>query len=206
SKSIRSTSGIGVADFGASPQLPREDRVVTHRSKISATFVASFLLLASTAGAQDLKPESSGLPSLASELTKSVVFDPTTYAPAAILYTSMRLDWKTSQPFFEHGYVEANDRYTVSGRSGDVPVSFAQGKRQILTDSLLNLPMSFANNSASRVVERMLTDRFPNHPKLFRTLGWIERTAFAGYTSNRLAAKHFRQWQQNVALARQLGF
>jgi hypothetical protein len=178
---------------------------VTHRSNVSAVLIALFLLLASTAGAQDIKPESSGLGSLAS-LTKSVVFDPMTYAPAAILYTSMRLDWKTSQPFFEHGFVEANDRYTVSGRSGDVPVSFAQGKRQILTDSLMNLPMSFANTTTSRVVERMLTQRFPNHPKLFRTLGWIERTAFAGYMSNRLAAKHFRQWQQNVELARQLGF
>jgi hypothetical protein len=180
--------------------------VVTHRLKISAPCFALFLLVAATAGAQDIKPESSRLPSLASELTKGVIFDPTTYAPAAILYTSMRLDWKTSQPFFEHGFVEANDRYTISGRSHDVPVSFAQGKHQILTDSLLNLPMSFANNSASRVVERMLIDRFPNHPKLFRTLGWIERSAFAGYMSNRLAAKHFRQWQQNVELAQQLGF
>ena len=180
--------------------------MVTHRSKISAACVASFLLIASTAGAQDIKTESSTLPSLASDVAKGVIFDPTTYAPAAILYTSMRLDWKTSQPFFAHGFVEANDRYTISGRSHDVPVSFAQGNRQILTDSLLALPMSFANNSASRVAERMLIDRFPSHPKLFRTLGWIERSAFAGYMSNRLAAKHFRQWQQNVDLARQMGF
>jgi hypothetical protein len=193
-------------DLGASPQLSAEDRIVTQRSKISTAFVASFLLLASTVGAQDREPEASRLPSLASDLTKSVVFDPTTYAPAAILYTSMRLDWKTSQPFFAHGFLEANDRYTVSGRSGDVPVSFSQGKRQILTDSLLNLPMSFANNTGSRVVERMLMQRFPSRPKLFRTLGWIERTAFAGYMSNRLAAKHFRQWQENVTTARQLGF
>jgi hypothetical protein len=179
---------------------------VTHHAKVSATCIALFLLLASAAGAQDIKPETSGLPSLASNLTKGVVFDPTTYAPAAILYTSMRLDWETSQPFFRHGYLEANDRYTISGRSHDVPVSFAQGKRQILTDSLLNLPMSFANNTTSRVAERLLMNRYPDHPKLIRALGWIERTAFAGYMSNRLAAKHFRQWQQNVELARQLGY
>lgn len=179
---------------------------MTHRSKVSAAFIALFLLLASTAGAQDIKPETSGLSSFASDLTKGVVFDPTTYTPAAILYTSMRLDWKSSQPFFQHGYVEANDRYTISGRSHDVPVSFAQGKHQILTDSLLNLPMSFANNATSRVAEHVLMNRYPDHPKLIRALGWIERTAFAGYMSNRLAAKHFRQWQQNVELARQLGY
>jgi len=85
-------------------------------------------------------------------------------------------------------------------------VSFADGKRQILTDSLLNLPMSFVNNTSSRLAERGLMTQYPDHPKLIRTLGWIERTAFSGYMSNRLAAKHFRQWQQNVALARQLGY
>jgi len=179
---------------------------VTHRSKVSAAFITLFLLSAATVGAQDIKPEASAPPSLTSEITKGVIFDPTTYAPAALLYQSMRLDWKSSQPFFQHGFVEANERYTVSGRGHDVPVSFAQGKRQILTDSLLNLPMSFANNTTSRVVERMLVQRFPNHPKVVRALGWIERSAFAAYMSNRLAAKHFRQWQQNEDLARQLGY
>ena len=179
---------------------------MTRGSKVSAAFFASFLLLALTARAQDIKPETSGLPPLVSDLTKGVAFDPTTYAPAAILYTSLRLDWKSSQPFFEHGFVEANGRYTISGRSHDVPVSFAQGKRQILIDSLLNLPMSVANNATSRIAERMLVRRFPSHPKLLHALGWIERSAFAGYMSNRLAAKHFRQWQQNVHLARQLGY
>ncbi len=180
---------------------------MTNRSKVSAALVALFFLSTSTAArAQDITPSTSELPSLASDLTKHVIFDPTTYVPAAMLYTSMRLDWRSSQPFFERGFVEANDRYTISGRSHDVPVSFAQGKHQILIDSLMNLPMSFANNATSRVVERMLVQRFPNHPKLFHALGWAERTAFAGYMSNRLAGKHFRQWQQNVELARQLGY
>jgi hypothetical protein len=166
-----------------------------------------FLLLpAGALFAQDVATGSPKVSSLTSDLTSGVLLDPTTYVPAATLYTSMRLDWKSSQPFFEHGYFEANDRYTISGRGHDVPVSFAQGKRQILTDSLLNLPMSFVNNASSRVAERFLMNRYPDHPKLIRTLGWIERTAFAGYMSNRLAAKHFRQWQQNVRLAQQLGY
>jgi hypothetical protein len=179
---------------------------VTHRSKVAAAFISVFLLSAATGGAQDIKPDASTVPSLASSLAKGVVLDPTSYAPAVLLYQSMRLDWKSSQPFFQHGYVEANERYTVSGRSHDVPVGFGQGKRQILTDSLLNLPMSFAHNTTSRVVERMLIQRLPNHPKMVRAFGWIERTTFASYMSYRLSAKHFRQWQQNENLARQLGY
>ena len=32
------------------------------------------------------------------DVTKSVVFDPTTYAPATLSYTSMKMDWNSSQP------------------------------------------------------------------------------------------------------------
>lgn len=174
---------------------------------VSAVLISLVLLLSvGSARAQAVNPELPGISSVVADVTKRVVFDPTTYAPAALLYESMRLDWKSSQPFFQHGYVEANDRYTVSGRAHDEPVSFAQGKRQILADSLLNLPASFANNAASRVVERTLMQRFPNHPKIIRALGWIERTSFASYMSYRLSAKHFRQWQMNETMARQLGY
>lgn len=177
------------------------------RLGISAVLI-SLVLLSSVgnARAQAVDPEGPRISSSVVDVTRGVVLDPTTYAPAAILYQSMRLDWRSSQPFFQHGYVEANDRYTVSGRAHDVPVSFAQGNRKILTDSLLNLPASFANNTTSRVVERMLTQRFPNHPKIIRALGWIERTSFASYMSYRLSAKHFRQWQMNTQLAQQLGY
>jgi hypothetical protein len=177
------------------------------RSGISAVLISLVLLVSvGNARAQIVNPEPPRISSVVADVAKGVVLDPTTYAPAAFLYESMRLDWRTSQPFFQHGYVEANDRYTVSGRAHDVPVSFAQGKRRILTDSLLNLPASFANNATSRVVERMLTERFPNHPKIIRALGWIERTSFASYMSYRLSAKHFRQWQMNKDLARELGY
>ena len=40
------------------------------------------------------------------DVTKAVIFDPTTYAPATITYTAQRLDWKSSQVFFEHGWLE----------------------------------------------------------------------------------------------------
>jgi hypothetical protein len=179
---------------------------VIRRSSGSALLTLFLLLSAGPLFAQDVEGGSPKLSSLASDLTKGVLLDPTTYAPAAILYTSMRLDWNSSQPFFRHGYVEANERYTISGRAHDVPVSFARGNRQILTDSLLNLPMSFVNNASSRLAERVLMKQYPDHPKLIRALGWIERTAFAGYMSNRLAAKHFRQWRQNATLAGQLGY
>jgi hypothetical protein len=35
-------------------------------------------------------------------------------------------------------------------------------------------------------------------------LGWIERTAFASYFSYVLSEQHFRQWQKNEAMARQI--
>jgi hypothetical protein len=191
----------------ASPTFDdKGDQHVTRRWTVSAALTALVLLSAGTLRAQEVDAGASTVPSLASGLAKGVIFDPTTYLPAALLYQSMRLDWTSSQPFFQHGFFEANERYTASGRGHDVPVSFAQGKRQILTDALLNLPMSFANNATSRVVERFLLDRYPDHPKLVRALGWIERSSFAAYMSNRLAAKHFRQWRQNEDLARQLGY
>ena len=179
---------------------------MTRVLRVFPVLISLVLLSAGTARAQAVDAEAPRVSSFVSDVTKGVVLDPTTYAPAALLYQSMRLDWKSSQAFFQNGFVEANERYTVSGRAHDVPVSFAQGKRQILNDSLLNLPASFANNATSRVAERMLMQRFPNHPKLIRALGWIERTSFASYMSYRLSAKHFRQWQANEDLARQLGY
>jgi len=180
--------------------------MVTRRWRAPAVLISLALLSAGSARAQEIDGGAPRISSLASDVAKGVLLDPTTYAPAAILHQSMRLDWKSSQPFFQHGYLEENERYTVSGRRHDVPVSFAQGNRQILTESLLNLPMSFANNASSRVVEHVLIDRLPNHPKLVRTLGWIERTSFASYMSYRLSAKHFRQWRMNENLAQQLGY
>jgi hypothetical protein len=137
--------------------------------------------------------------------TRQVIFDPTTYAPALISYESTKLDWDTSQVFFRNGYVEGNPRFTISGNPNDTPMSYRRGNRLILTDTLENLGGSLANNFLERTFEQMMIERFPNHPKLMKTLGWIERSAFASYWSYRLSANHFRQWQDNKRMAAELG-
>jgi hypothetical protein len=135
-----------------------------------------------------------------------VVRDPTTWAPAALLYTSMRLDWSSSQPFFQNGFAERNARYTQSGRPNDWPLGYSEGNAKILKDSLAVLPASLANNAIAQLIERRLTDRFPGQRKLWKTLSWIERVAFASYVSYSLSAPHFQQWQLNKQLAKQYGF
>lgn len=140
------------------------------------------------------------------DLARQVTLDPTTYAPAATLYGSMRLDWTSSQPFFRNGYAEDNARYTRNGLPHDVPISYADGNRRILRDAVAVLPMSLAHNATNRVVERLLIERFPNHRRLVRTLGWIERISFGSYMSYRLSAAHFRQWKFNTRRAAELGY
>jgi hypothetical protein len=156
---------------------------------------------AASARAQDQEP-----PSLLGGSVKAVIFDPTTYAPAALLYQSMLLDWKSSQPFFRNGFVEDNPRYTVNGLGHDVPVSYQVGKRRILSDALAVVPVMLVNNASAQLIERALIRRFPNHQKALRVLGWMERISFSTYASYQLSAGHFRQWQANQRLAGQLGY
>jgi hypothetical protein len=137
--------------------------------------------------------------------TRQVALDPTTYAPAIIAYESTKLDWDTSQVFFRNGYVEGNPRFTVSGLANDTPMPYGRGDRKILMDSLQILGGSVANNFFERTLEQMIIERYPDHPKLAHTLGWIERTAFASYWSYRLSANHFRQWKANERAAAELG-
>jgi len=137
--------------------------------------------------------------------TRQVIFDPTTYAPAIIAYQSTKLDWDTSQVFFRHGYVEGNPRFTVTGNPNDTPLPYGRGDRKILTDSLQIMGVSMTNNFFERTFEQMMIERFPNHPRLVKTLGWIERSAFASYWSYRMSANHFRQWKANERMANDLG-
>jgi hypothetical protein len=139
------------------------------------------------------------------DTVKSVILDPTTYAPAIIAYDATMRDWKTSQPLFRAGYIEHNERFTLSGRPNDVPMSYGDGQRRILTDALLNLQMSVVNNVADQVFERMLRSRFPEHRKLVKTLGWVERTTFASYLSYQLSAQHYRQATLNAQRSQQMG-
>jgi hypothetical protein len=145
-------------------------------------------------------------PSLLGNTVKSVIFDPTTYAPAIIAYDGTMRDWNTSQPFFRNGYMEHNERFTLTGRPNGLPVSYEVGRNRILSDAFVNLEMSVVNNVTDRLFERMLLTRFPEHHKLVRALGWVERGAFASYMSYQLSAQHYRQAEANSLRAQQMGF
>lgn len=140
------------------------------------------------------------------DVTKAVVFDPTTYAPATLSYTSMKLDWQSSQTLFRNGWMEQNHRFTVSGRPNDVPISFADGNRKIRTMALLHLQESIINNAAANIFERVLAEKYPQHRKLFKVLSWVERIAFASYVSYAASANHFKQTERNRQLAIQYGY
>jgi hypothetical protein len=144
--------------------------------------------------------------SAAGSIFKRVVFDPTTYAPAVIAYDATMRDWNTSQPFFRNGYFERNERFTLSGLPNDRPVSYEVGRRRILSDAFVTVEMSLINNVTSQVFERALIDRFPNKRKLVRTLGWIERSAFASFMAYHLSAQHYGQAAANQAYSQQMGF
>jgi hypothetical protein len=154
----------------------------------------------SSVTAQDQQPSSPLV-----SIVKEVALDPTTYAPAVIAYDATMRDWNSSQPFFRNGYMELNPRFTVSGLPNDVPVSYAAGNRRILSDAFANLGLSLVNNFTDRAFEHKLMERYPDHRKIVRAVGWIERLSFSGYMSYALSAAHFRQAAANVSQARALG-
>jgi hypothetical protein len=178
-------------------------RAITKRTPRAALggLLLSFVMLSSAASAQE-QPRSN----VALDVAKAVVFDPTTYAPSILSYTSQRMDWKTSQPLFERGWLEHNERFTISGRPDDRPISFDAGNRQIMRTALLHLQESVVNNATTQIFERVLAEKYPNHRKLFKTLGWAERIGFASYVSYLASVDHFKQSQRNVELARQHGY
>jgi hypothetical protein len=144
--------------------------------------------------------------SFAWDITKSVIFDPTTYAPATFSYVSQRMDWESSQPLFRAGWVEQNRYFTISGRPNDFPVSYAEGNRRIRTTALLHLQESILNNVAANVFDRLLTEKYPQHRKVFKTLSWVERIAFASYVSYLGSVNHFKQTDINRQIAMERGF
>jgi hypothetical protein len=161
--------------------------------------VALVTLGASSVAAQE-QERAYGVPAV----IKQVLLDPTTYAPSIVAWKATRLDWQTSQVFFEHGWHEHNSRFTISGLPDDVAIGYAEGNRRILTDAIASLNVSLINNVSSRVFERAITPHFPAHRKLIGALGWVERSAMASYLTYLLAAGHFEQWQNNEQRARQL--
>ena len=140
------------------------------------------------------------------DVTKAVVLDPTTYAPAALSYSSMKMDWNTSQTLFRNGWVEQNHRFTVSGRANDIPLSYADGNKRIRQMALLHLQESVINNAATHIFERVLSEKYPQHRKMFKVLSWVERIAFASYMSYVASANHFKQAERNRQLAVQYGY
>lgn len=169
---------------------------------VSAFFLVFTFVLASSelAFAQDEK-RSSGLASV----VKGVVFDPTTYAPAALGYDATMKDWNTSQPFFQNGFVEHNARFTVTGQSDATALPYTTGKNQIVKGAVSALGMSVVQNTTSRLVERALLERFPDHRKVVKTIGWIERISVASIMSYHYSAAHYRQAQINAQRATDLG-
>ncbi len=140
------------------------------------------------------------------DITKHVVVDPTTYTPSVLAYASQRLDWDSSQPFFQHGDTEHNPEYTISGRPDDIPISHEAGNARILHRSFTVLENSFIHNVSSQVLERILISRHPEHRRLIEALGLMERISVAAYASYQMSASHFNQWQVNNQLARQRGY
>ena len=166
--------------------------------------VALMLMLAVVLTPGLARAQDDGGSNIVVDLTKAVLFDPTTYAPAALSYTSQRMDWKTSQALFDAGWVEHNSRFTLSGRPDDSPISFEAGQRQIRRDALAHLQESVVNNLSAQIFERALTQKFPQHRKLFKTLSWVERIAFSSYVGYLASVDHFKQVQRNQQMARQL--
>ncbi len=159
------------------------------------------MALASSASAQEQDP-APVLPGV----VKAVLLDPTTYAPAIVAWEATRLDWRSSQIFFQNGWSEHNAGFTRSGQADGTAIGYAAGNRQIALDALANLRLSVVNNVSSRLAERLLIRRFPSHRTLIRRLAWIERIAVASFRTYRLSAGHLRQWKENERFARQLGY
>src|SRR5262245_49976399 len=171
------------------------------RMRLVGALTALLLFSAAGAIAQDRAERS-----FSADVITRVVLDPTTYAPAALAYDATMRDWRTSQPFFQRGFYESNARFTISGLPNDVAVSYGAGRRIIRADALESLKRSAVNNFAEQIIERVLVNKYPNHRKLIRAVGWAQRISFASFKAYRLSSPHYRQASQNQRLAEQLGF
>lgn len=143
---------------------------------------------------------------LAKSVAKDVVSDPTTYVPFGIALAGTKLDWDSSQIFFEHGFIESNPQFTISGLPNDIPLSHADGNRRVITTSLPALYQSAGNNLTIGIGERLLIRKYPEYRKLIKTIGWIERIAVNGYVAYFQSVNNWKQWQKNKDTARQLGW
>ena len=172
--------------------------------RLSTPATITILLILTTT--RCVSAEGADRSSAVADIAKGVVFDPTTYLPALISYDATTRDWNTSQPFFRHGYLERNARFTLSGLSNDTAVSYVVGKNQILQDTLATFGTTAVQNLSSRLVEHALLAKYPEHRKMVKTIGWIQRVGVVSLTSYRLSAAHYKQAGHNRAKARTLGY
>jgi hypothetical protein len=145
----------------------------------------------------DARPAGVESRSLFSETFSRVFKDPTTYALPPIVYAAHRLDWDSSQKLFAYGYLEANPKFTLTGRVDDAPISYQAGHRRIARYSASIIGRSILNNSITAIVERRLIERHPGKRKLIRALGWVERSLVTAYWSYRLTHNQVAQWRDN---------
>lgn len=138
-------------------------------------------------------------------IAKDVLKDPTTYGALGASLLGKKLDWDSSQIFFEHGHGEMNPNYAVSG-PGSKAISHAAGNRKLVVESLLNFQLSIGNNAAVSAAERLLLKKYPEHRKLVKTIGWVEKVTANGYIGYHFSNRNFRQWRINESRARQLGY
>jgi hypothetical protein len=176
------------------------------RCLATLTIFTALLVLTTArfASAQSAQEEDRSSP--IADIIKGVVFDPTTYAPALISYDATMRDWNTSQPFFHNGYVERNARFTISGQPNDIAVGYVVGRNQILKDTLATFGTTAVQNLSSRLVERALLAKYPEHRKMVKTIGWIQRIGLASLMTYNLSAAHYRQARDNASRARELGY
>lgn len=134
------------------------------------------------------------------------VLDPTTYAPAISFYYSTRYDWRSSQIFFEHGWLEQNPEFTISGQRDDLPISYSKGMGKIRGYTLIILGNSVVHNVGSTLLEKHLTRRNPEKKGVLRAIFITERIAFASLLIWQTSRPHIQQGQRNDRLARERGW
>ena len=146
-------------------------------------FFAVFVLCAQTLFAQSLAMD--------------IVTDPTTYIPMATFYTGERLDWNSSQPHFARGGVEVNARFTQSGLPYSRPLSYGDGNRLIVRDTLQIGALSAANNLVMHLIERRMAAT-PEQHAAWKRLSRVERITVASALAFGLSSAHFQQWRSNT--------
>ena len=63
----------------------------------------------------------------------------------------------------------------IALRCGKHEVTVAESGR----DALMHLQESIVNNVSAHIFEHALTQKYPEHRKLFKTLSWLERISFS---------------------------